>query len=111
MEYVFGVIDGQETVTTKDRQHSDLTGFQQSERVYEDQEIIDHFRVLRKVWSGEDSAGNCYDRYTIDRHYRVIDKTKGVKAAIAQTAADLDYLYMMTANELPNEAATEGGAM
>lgn len=63
-----------------------MTGFHQVERVYPDQVITDNFLVLRKQWEDEDSAGNCYDRYEIDKHYRVVDKTKGIKDSIGNAA-------------------------
>lgn len=103
-EYTFGILNENEVVMTKGSSHTDLSGFQQTERTFPDQTITDSFRVIKKEWSSEDSEGNCYDRYVIDRHYRVIDKTKGVRAELAQTAANLDYLCMMTDISLPSEA-------
>lgn len=73
MEYVFGTQEEIEILRTKTGSHTDLTGYQQIERVYPDQTIIDSFRVVRKLDSQEDGEGNCYDWYEIDHHYRYAD--------------------------------------
>ncbi len=61
MEYVFGTAGQVETLAVKGDTHTDLTGFHQIERVYPDQTITDNFRIVRKLSSKEDEAGNCYD--------------------------------------------------
>jgi hypothetical protein len=87
MEYVFGTVEDVEVLRTKGSTHTSLTGFHEVEQSYPDQVITDRFRVVRKLSSTEDQAGNCYDRYEIDSHYRVVDKTGPVaeqaKAAVA----------------------------
>jgi len=75
MEYVFGTKGEMEVLKVKGDAHTDLTGFQQVERVYPDQTITDTFRVVRKLDSQEDGEGNCYDWYEIDRHNRTVDRS------------------------------------
>ena len=89
-----------EVLKVKGDAHTDLTGFQQVERVYPDQTITDSFRIVRKLDSQEDGEGNCYDWYEIDRHYRATDKTGPLarqaveNAAAAETAiCELDAGY------------------
>lgn len=84
MEYVFGRNDftGDETLMTKGEQHTDLTGFQETVREYADSTITDAFRVVEKSKTDEDSEGNCYDWYIIDKHNRTIDKTKLVNSRV-----------------------------
>lgn len=86
-----------------------MTGFQQVVQEFPDSKITDSFRVVRKLDSTEDAAGNCYDRYEIDRHNRIIDKTEPVKAAAAHNAAHIDYLSMMSGIDLPDEIEDEEG--
>lgn len=97
MEYIFGTNKNQETLKTKGDTHTNLTGFHQIERVYPDQTITDHFYIVRKLDSKEDPAGNCYDWYIIDRHYRTVDKTDQI---VEQLRADIDYISVMTGVEL-----------
>lgn len=103
MEYVFGTLDGREIVSTKGDHHSDLSGFCETEREYPDSIITDRFRVVERQWTAEDSAGNCYDRYEIDSHYRIIDKTKYTDKQVEQVRADMDFIAMMTDVELGGE--------
>lgn len=90
MEYVFGTKGEAEVLCTKGGTHTDLSGYHQIERVYPDQTITDYFRIVRKLNSKKDEAGNCYDWYEIDRHSRYTDKTGPVVAEIAQMRADLE---------------------
>lgn len=78
MEYVFGHnhYAGIETLLTKGSEHTDLKGFQEVFREYEDADITDSFFVVEKSKSAEDAEGNCYDWYVIDRHNQGIQKTK-----------------------------------
>ena len=84
MEYVFGLDDarGQRTLRTRGEAHSDLQGFCEVVREYDDCTITDNFRVVCKRKSEEDDAGNCYDWYDIDQHYRTIDNTGPVRADV-----------------------------
>ena len=67
---------------TKDKQHTTLTGFQETVREDDDSTITDAFRVVEKIKTDEDSEGNCYDWYIIDKHNRTIDKTKLVNSRV-----------------------------
>lgn len=101
-EYIFGTNGNAETLRVKGPAHTGLTGFQEVAREYPDQTITDRFRVVRKLKSAEDQAGNCYDWYEIDRHYQVEDKSAQAAQANARTAANLDYLSMMAGIDLPD---------
>ena len=59
--------------------------------------------VVEKTHSAEDGEGNCYDWYTIDKHFRTIDRTKKVDAQMAQLEGTMEYLAMMADIELPEE--------
>lgn len=90
MEYVFGTKGEMEVLKVKGDAHTDLTGFQQVERVYPDQTITDTFRVVRKLDSQEDGEGNCYDWYEIDRHNRTVDKSGPVAARLGAIEAAIE---------------------
>ena len=79
-----------EVLKVKGDAHTDLTGFQQVERVYPDQTITDTFRVVRKLSSQEDGEGNCYDWYEIDRHNRTVDKSGPVAARLGAIEAAIE---------------------
>lgn len=87
MEYVFGTEGEIEVLKTKGDAHTDLTGWQQTVRKFPGETITDNFRVYRKLDSGEDGEGNCYDWYEIDRHYREIDRTGPIVRQAEATAA------------------------
>lgn len=89
MEYIFGrnAFTGDETLMTKGEQHTDLTEFQDVVREYADSTITDSFRVVEKTKSDEDSEGNCYDWYVIEKHNRTIDKTKLVSSHVNELIA------------------------
>lgn len=103
MEYIFGTNGQKEILKTKWSAHTNLTGYQQVERSYASQIITDNFRVIRKLKTDEDTEGNCYDWYEIDRHYRTIDKTGPIKKIQEQNKANIDYLSMMTGFDIPND--------
>lgn len=115
MEYVFGLDDvrGQRTLLTRGDAHTDLTGFCEVVREYDDCTITDNFRIVRKLDSAEGAAGDCYDWYDIDQHYRTIDKTKGVRAEVSTLAADTTetrvaaMAFAATATELTDAQALE----
>ena len=100
MEYVFGTEGAVEILKTKGSAHTDLTGFCQVEQKFPDQTITDNFRIVRKLDSKEDEAGNCYDWYEIDRHNRITDKTGPLTEREAQNRADIAYIAMETGVEL-----------
>ncbi len=89
MEYVFGAdsYSGVEILRTKGNEHTNLEGFAEWVQEYSDSTITDTFRVIRKTKSDEDEEGNCYDWYEIDRHNRIIDKTKLVSARMDELIA------------------------
>lgn len=101
MTYVFGTKDEIEVLKTKGDSHTYLTGYQQVVQEFPGEKITDNFRIVRKIGTGEDNEGNCYDWYEIDRHYRTIDKTGPVAEREARNSANIDYLSMMYGIELP----------
>lgn len=82
MEYIFGrnSYTGVETLRTKGDAHTNLEGFQETLREYDDADITDSFLVVCKTRSTEDLHGNCYDWYVIDKHNQRIQKTKILEA-------------------------------
>lgn len=78
-----------------------LTGYQQVIQKFPSEAVSDSFHVVRKLDSKTDAAGNVYDWYEIDRHYRTIDRTAPLKEANENNAANIDYLSMMMDVELP----------
>lgn len=71
-----------EVLKVKGDSHTDLTGYHQIEQEYPDQTVTDSFRIVRKLDSGTDAEGRCYDWYEIDRHNRTIDKSAPVAARV-----------------------------
>ncbi len=90
MDYVFGINGDVEVLKTKGDTHTDLTGFHEIEQIYPDQTITDRFRIVRKIDSKEDDAGNCYDWYEIDQHYRFTDKTAPIAKKLSETTVVLE---------------------
>lgn len=90
MEYVFGEQGEIEVLKTKGSTHTELTGYQQTIREFPGEKITDNFRVVRKMDSGEDDEGNCYDWYEIDRHYRTIDKSGPVAERLGAIEAAIE---------------------
>ena len=110
-EYVFGTLNGSETLRTKGPSHTELSGFQQVAQESPGETVTDRFRVVRRLKSAEDAAGHCYDWYEIDRHYRTVDKTPGVSArmdamAPGVEAAAVAFCLMAEAGQI--DAATAG---
>lgn len=89
MDYIFGTRMGLETLKTKGKFHTDMTGFHSIEQVYPDQTITDNFHINRKYDSKEDAEGNCYDWYVIDHHYRITDKTNPLRENINAIMASM----------------------
>lgn len=105
MEYVFGANNNRETLRTKGDSHSCLTGYCEVVREYPDRIITDHFRVIEKCNTKEDTEGNCYDWYVIDNHYRDTDRYTPQVGTIEQTLTDLEIAameqeQMITDNEI-----------
>ena len=110
-EYVFGTNGNAETLKIKGRSHTDLTGFQQVVQEYPDQTITDRFRVVRRLKSDEDQAGNCYDWYEIDRHYRMQDRTGPVAARVEAMTPGVEaaaVAFVMLAESGQIDAVTAG---
>lgn len=72
---------------------------------YEDCIITDVFNIVRKYQSKKDKAGNCYDWYIIDNHFRYIDKytpnigkvEERINGEISDTNSGLMETYDLTA--------------
>lgn len=88
-EYVFGTLGNVETLRMKGPVHTDMSGFQQVVQEYPGETVAHRFRVVRKLKSAEDQAGNCYDWYEIDRHYRIVDKSAALQAELDATKQKL----------------------
>lgn len=65
--------------------------------------------MVRKLESGTDAEGNCYDWYEIDRHYRTIDKSGPVAAEVkrAAQAAELAFVTLAEAGTIDEVTAGE----
>jgi hypothetical protein len=86
-QYIFGTVRQSgamiENLKTKGAEHTDLHGYIETVRQYPSETITDRCRILDKYQTEEDGAGNCYDWYLIDQHYRYVDKTTQVAAETA----------------------------
>lgn len=110
MEYIFGTNKGKELLRTKGDAHTDLTGQQETVREFPGENITDRYRIVRKIDSQEDPAGNCYDWYEIDGHFREIDRSPAVLAELQRNAANIDYVAMMAGVDLPGDGGAENGS-
>ncbi len=88
-EYIFGVNGNAETLRVKGPAHTALSGFQEARQEYPGETVTHRFRVVRKLKEAEDPAGNCYDWYEIDRHYRTVDKSAALQAELDATKQKL----------------------
>lgn len=84
MEYIISTDGPVEILKTKAADHTNLSGYQQITQDLPEERITDHFWVVRKLKSAEDSAGACYDWYEINRHYRQTDRTPAIARRISQ---------------------------
>lgn len=83
MEYIYGTNQNLEILKTVGDSHTDLSGFFETRREYADGTVItDHCRILDHFHSAE-QGGVCYDWYTIDSHYRNIEKDAATYAEMA----------------------------
>ena len=85
-------------------------------REYPDQTITDKFWVVRKLKSDEDLAGNCYDWYEIDRHYRMADKTGPITARVEEmgpgvSAAAIAFVVLAESGQVDGATAGERAAL
>ncbi len=90
MEYVFGTERAREILRTKGSAHSELNGLHSVEQVYPDMTVTDRFRVVKKLDSKEDAAGNCYDWYEIDQHSIVRDRSESIKRRVEKNETTLE---------------------
>lgn len=85
MDYIFGTdrVDGQmfENLKTVGDEHTDLSGYVETRRVYDDRVICDRFRVVEKYGQAENSEKK-YDLYRIEEHYRYTEITQEMRALI-----------------------------
>lgn len=107
-EYIFGTNGNAETLRVKGPAHTALSGFQQVEQKYPGETVTDRFRVVRKLKSDEDPAGNCYDWYEIDRHYRTIDRTSRETEEAKRAAAAAGTAFAALAEAGAVDDATAG---
>lgn len=113
MDYIFGSTtrDGvtAETLLTVGDAHSALTGETEIRREFPDGDIVDHFRVTEHHRSGEDGEGRCYDWYTIEGHYRYVDRTPGLAASMesVKAATSVAFVTLAEAGSIDGETAAE----
>ena len=81
-EYIFGTNGNAETLRVKGPAHTALSGFQEVRQEWPGETVTHRFRIVRKLKEAEDPAGNCYDWYEIDRHYRTVDKSAALQAEL-----------------------------
>lgn len=96
MEYIFGKnsVAGVEILKTKGATHSNLKGFCELVREYDDSTVKDSFLVVKQEKSAEDNEGNCYDWYSIDKHNRTIDYTKPLNQKLEEQETQLTDLQL-----------------
>jgi hypothetical protein len=104
MEYIFGTsgLNDDEVLKTKGEEFTDLEGWQEVVQDFPDAKRTDRFRIAAKVGQDTDAEGAKYTWYTIDHHNTIIDKTPMLDAK-------LDYLYMMTGVDMPEEGGSDDG--
>lgn len=109
MEYVFGTEGEIEVLKTKGAAHTNLTGYIQTVREFPGEKITDNFRIARKISSSEDSEGNCYDWYEIDRHYREIDRTGPIAESLNNAAqvSSIAFVVMAERGDIDEVTAAE----
>ena len=89
-EYIFGTNGNAETLRVKGPAHTALSGFQEVRQEWPGETVTHRFRIVRKLKEAEDPAGNCYDWYEIDHHYRVADKTGPVAEQVGEIEAAIE---------------------
>lgn len=105
MEYIYGTthISGidRENLKTINDTHTNYEGYLTTVREYDDNTITDYCHIVSHYDSKEDEAGNCYDWYEIDQHYRTIDRTKVPNRANEKTQSLVEYVAMMSDIDIP----------
>lgn len=111
-EHIFGtgIRDGvmAENLKTVGKEHSAYTGYVEIRRSYDDCVIVDRFRIVEHYQAAE-AEGLCYDWYTIDQHYRYIDTSGPVAAAVknANEAASIAFVTLAEAGSIDDVTAGE----
>lgn len=104
MEYIYGTVrkNGEfiENLKTIGRKHSNLSGFIETVRTYDDgTTITDRCCILEHYHSYEEN-GIFYDWYYIDRHYRFETSTKNDEAINVLLDAIAEQEYTLSIMEL-----------
>ena len=111
-EHIFGtgIRDGvmAENLKTVGKEHSAYTGYVEIRRSYDDCVIVDRFHIVEHYQAAE-AEGLCYDWYTIDQHYRYIDTSGPVAAAVknANEAASIAFVTLAEAGSIDDVTAGE----
>lgn len=111
-EHIFGtgIRDGvmAENLKTVGEEHSAYTGYVEIRRSYDDCVIVDRFHIVEHYQAAE-AEGLCYDWYTIDQHYRYIDTSGPVAAAVknANEAASIAFVTLAEAGSIDDVTAGE----
>ena len=116
MEYIFGTdrLNGVEVenLKTAGDAHSDLEGYVEVRRVYDDSVICDRFRIVEKYRSMENEEKK-FDLYHITDHYRYTEITKKMREEMAQTreASEIAFVVMAEKGDLDDATAGEHMAL
>lgn len=91
MEYIFSSDGAKKILRTKSRTANELeaASFHQLTSEYPDEVITDNFRVVRKIFSKDDSEGNHYTWYEVDQYFRTVDRTGALAEKMNETRGDL----------------------
>lgn len=112
MEYIYGITQRNgvivENLKTIGDQHSNLSGFIQTIRKYDDSAITDSCNIIEHYQSNEDSQGKCYDWYIITDHWRNIDTFTPIKKSIEETNAAAAITFVSLAENGTIDAVTAG---
>lgn len=112
MEYIFGTdrLNGVEVenLKTAGDAHSDLEGYVEVRRVYDDSVICDRFRIVEKYRSMENEEKK-FDLYHITDHYRYTEITQKMREEMAQTreASEIAFVTMAEKGDLDDATAGE----
>lgn len=88
LEYVFGENGDEETLRTKGLVDTVLEGFCTLIREYPDQNILDRFRIKERTKHIKFND-LYYNWYTIDSHYRSLDKTPTTNESVKANTENL----------------------
>ena len=114
MEYIFGTdrLNGMEVenLKTAGDAHSDLEGYVEVRRVYDDSVICDRFRIVEKYRSMENEEKK-FDLYHITDHYRYTEITQKMREEMAQTREASEIAFVAIAEKGDLDDATAGEHM